>query len=236
MLNIKVIEILLGVLLTLMIFQIYFKSFKTVSDKQILFVLILVLLCDKLFNRSKKEHSTSDLAPVTVDGAAAVFDADAFDNLNKIVKALAGEGTITIPGNVIIEGTLEVKGDKVDFSTIGLQFDKSSDGFTTMVPKNWDFRIGRPEGNKIYIIHGNPEKSELICRNLTVNHEGFIKYTKTDELKRWNNANNVILLKHKLMQSNYVWDRRTSDNRAVLKHIGNYGNNYANDPPETMNT
>lgn len=119
MLNIKVIEILLGVLLTLMIFQIYFKSFKTVSDKQILFVLILVLLCDKLFNRSKKEHSTSDLAPVTVDGAAAVFDADAFDHLNKIVKALAGEGTITIPGNVIIEGTLEVKG-------ANLKFDKKS--------------------------------------------------------------------------------------------------------------
>ena len=161
--NIKVIEILLGVLLTLMIFQIYFKSFKTVSDKQILFVLILVLLCDKLFNKSKKEHNTSDLAPVTVDGAAAVFDAEAFDNLNKIVKELAGSGTFTIPGDVIIEGTLQVKGDKVDLSTIGLQFDKKDGTYTRIYPKNWDIIIGRPEGNKVMIPGSG---AQFFCDNM----------------------------------------------------------------------
>lgn len=40
----------------------------------------------------------------TFDGSQVVFDKDAFINLNRIVKEIAGEGNLTVPGNLIVQG------------------------------------------------------------------------------------------------------------------------------------
>ena len=43
------------------------------------------------------------------DGSSIAWDREAFENLNRIVKALAGDGNLVVPGNLIVKGhtTLE---------------------------------------------------------------------------------------------------------------------------------
>ena len=55
----------------------------------------------------RKEYASSHtLDPVTVDGASVALDADAFNNLNEVVKELFGSGNVKIPGNLIVDGNI----------------------------------------------------------------------------------------------------------------------------------
>jgi hypothetical protein len=45
------------------------------------------------------------------DGSSVAFDKEAFENLNRIVNEIAGDGRLTIPGNLIVQGTAQFHQD-----------------------------------------------------------------------------------------------------------------------------
>ena len=49
------------------------------------------------------------------DGSSVAFDKEAFENLNRVVNEIAGEGKLTIPGNLVVQGKTTCEGD-VDFN------------------------------------------------------------------------------------------------------------------------
>ena len=45
------------------------------------------------------------------DGSSVAFDKEAFENLNRVVNEIAGEGNLTIPDNLIVQGTAQFDRD-----------------------------------------------------------------------------------------------------------------------------
>lgn len=68
-----------------------------IHDKYIYIVLALLLL---------KMNATSKYSAIEMfDGSSIAFDKEAFENLNRVVNEIAGQGKLTIPGNLIVQGT-----------------------------------------------------------------------------------------------------------------------------------
>ena len=54
-----------------------------------------------IFSNFGKQHSAIEM----FDGSSVAFDKEAFENLNRIVNEIAGDGRLTVPGNLIVKGT-----------------------------------------------------------------------------------------------------------------------------------
>ena len=66
------------------------------------------------------------------DGSSVAFDKEAFENLNRVVNEIAGEGKLTIPGNLIVDGTCTVKGTSNLKDVVTLNMGLNVDGMTNL--------------------------------------------------------------------------------------------------------
>ena len=77
-------------------------------DLKLLFVLLSIGLC--IVYKYKAEFPKPDSKVEAFSGSEVAFDKEAFINLNKIVAELLKKNQTTIPGNLIVEGTITCKG------------------------------------------------------------------------------------------------------------------------------
>ena len=77
-------------------------SYLNKIDCQILNILVISMFYLKMYKQDKKEFMTGS--------SSKTIDPDAFNNLNKVLNEIYNTDGITIPGNVTIDGTLNVKG------------------------------------------------------------------------------------------------------------------------------
>ena len=148
--------VLFIILWLLIILQLKFSVFKYINDKHLLLILISLLLIKEFNHPVKKEYASSN--NVFVDGSAVSIDTDAFEHLNTLVKALAADDTITIPGNVIIEGKLTVNGDKTTLTKPDIVFQKHGNDAQLKSSKKLHISVDGVSQGRTYIQHLDTDK------------------------------------------------------------------------------
>lgn len=78
--------------------------FKYKIDDVYIAALVAIMALIFAFNKPKPEPKVEMFS-----GSAVAFDKEAFENLNRIVYEIAGDGNLTIPGNLIVEGSVTIK-------------------------------------------------------------------------------------------------------------------------------
>ena len=103
------VDLFFFVILFILFFKISkFKAFQQIPIDYFVFGILLLYLADKHLHK-QTEFSSSDNT-VHVDGTSVAIDQLAFENLNRICKELFKDGTTTIPGDLIIDGHIKVRG------------------------------------------------------------------------------------------------------------------------------
>jgi hypothetical protein len=92
---------LLTLILAILVFSKYVFNAK-IHEKYIFGVTVLLAF----FSNFGNKYSAIEM----FDGSSVAFDKEAFENLNRVVNEIAGEGKLTIPGNLIVQGTAQFDG------------------------------------------------------------------------------------------------------------------------------
>ena len=96
-----ILKILTIVFVTLVLAKYVFNA--KIHEKYIFGVAALLALATNF----GKQHSAIEM----FDGSSVAFDKEAFENLNRIVNEIAGDGRLTVPGNLIVKGTAKFEKD-----------------------------------------------------------------------------------------------------------------------------